>query len=97
MIPRGVDIFVGLEPIDLRWSPDRLSVPLPPTPFFRNSSSTPTLARPPSLAQPVPAFSVARSGTVRCPSGSSSSWASSRARVAAQWRGASSRYRSFGQ
>jgi transposase len=25
MIPRGVDIFVGLEPIDLRWSFDRLS------------------------------------------------------------------------
>ncbi|MGO9833006.1 MAG: IS66 family insertion sequence element accessory protein TnpB [Polyangiaceae bacterium] len=25
MIPRGVDIFVGAEPIDLRWSFDRLS------------------------------------------------------------------------
>jgi transposase len=25
MIPRGVDIFVGLEPIDLRWSFDRLA------------------------------------------------------------------------
>ena len=25
MIPRGVDIFVGLDPIDLRWSFDRLS------------------------------------------------------------------------
>lgn len=24
MIPRGVEIFVGLEPIDLRWSFDRL-------------------------------------------------------------------------
>ena len=24
MIPRGVDIFVGLDPIDLRWSFDRL-------------------------------------------------------------------------
>lgn len=25
MIPRGVEIFVGTEPIDLRWSFDRLS------------------------------------------------------------------------
>lgn len=25
MIPRGVEVFVGLEPIDLRWSSDRLS------------------------------------------------------------------------
>lgn len=25
MIPSGVDIFVGLDPIDLRWSFDRLS------------------------------------------------------------------------
>ncbi len=25
MIPRGVEIFVGLEPIDLRWSFDRLT------------------------------------------------------------------------
>ena len=25
MIPRGVDVFVGLEPIDLRWSFDRLA------------------------------------------------------------------------
>jgi transposase len=25
MIPRGVEIFIGLEPIDLRWSFDRLS------------------------------------------------------------------------
>lgn len=25
MIPRGVEVFVGLEPIDLRWSFDRLS------------------------------------------------------------------------
>jgi transposase len=25
MIPRGVEIFVGAEPIDLRWSFDRLS------------------------------------------------------------------------
>ena len=25
MIPRGVEIFVGIEPIDLRWSFDRLS------------------------------------------------------------------------
>ena len=25
MIPRGVDVFVGLDPIDLRWSFDRLS------------------------------------------------------------------------
>lgn len=25
MIPRGVEIFVGVEPIDLRWSFDRLS------------------------------------------------------------------------
>ena len=25
MIPHGVDIFIGLEPIDLRWSFDRLS------------------------------------------------------------------------
>jgi transposase len=25
MIPRGVDIFIGLEPIDLRWSFDRLA------------------------------------------------------------------------
>jgi transposase len=25
VIPRGVDIFVGVEPIDLRWSFDRLS------------------------------------------------------------------------
>ena len=25
MIPTGVDIFVGLDPIDLRWSFDRLS------------------------------------------------------------------------
>lgn len=25
MIPRGVEIFVGLEPIDLRWSFDRLA------------------------------------------------------------------------
>ena len=25
MIPSGVEIFVGLEPIDLRWSFDRLS------------------------------------------------------------------------
>lgn len=25
MIPRGVEIFVGLEPIDLRWSFERLS------------------------------------------------------------------------
>jgi transposase len=25
MIPRGVDIFVGLEPIDLRWGFDRLA------------------------------------------------------------------------
>lgn len=25
MIPHGVEIFVGLEPIDLRWSFDRLS------------------------------------------------------------------------
>lgn len=25
MIPRGVEIFVGMEPIDLRWSFDRLS------------------------------------------------------------------------
>lgn len=24
MIPRGVEVFVGLEPIDLRWSFDRL-------------------------------------------------------------------------
>jgi len=24
MIPRGIEIFVGLEPIDLRWSFDRL-------------------------------------------------------------------------
>jgi transposase len=25
MIPRGVEIFVGVEPVDLRWSFDRLS------------------------------------------------------------------------
>ena len=25
MIPRGVEIFVGLEPIDLRWGFERLS------------------------------------------------------------------------
>ena len=25
MIPRGVEIFVGLEPIDLRWGFDRLA------------------------------------------------------------------------
>lgn len=25
MIPRGVEIFIGLEPVDLRWSFDRLS------------------------------------------------------------------------
>ncbi len=25
MIPRGVETFVGLEPIDLRWSFDRLA------------------------------------------------------------------------
>jgi transposase len=25
VIPRGVEIFVGIEPIDLRWSFDRLS------------------------------------------------------------------------
>jgi transposase len=25
MIPRGVEVFVGLDPIDLRWSFDRLS------------------------------------------------------------------------
>lgn len=25
MMPRGVDVFVGLEPIDLRWSFDRLA------------------------------------------------------------------------
>lgn len=25
MIPRGVEVFVGLEPIDLRWGFDRLS------------------------------------------------------------------------
>ncbi len=25
VIPHGVEIFVGLEPIDLRWSFDRLS------------------------------------------------------------------------
>ena len=25
MIPHGVEIFVGLEPIDLRWSFDRLA------------------------------------------------------------------------
>lgn len=25
MIPRGVEVFVGLEPIDLRWSFDRLA------------------------------------------------------------------------
>ncbi len=25
MIPRGVEIFVGLDPIDLRWSFDRLA------------------------------------------------------------------------
>jgi transposase len=25
VIPRGVEVFVGLEPIDLRWSFDRLS------------------------------------------------------------------------
>lgn len=25
MIPRGVEVYVGLEPIDLRWSFDRLS------------------------------------------------------------------------
>jgi transposase len=25
VIPRGVDVFVGLEPIDLRWGFDRLS------------------------------------------------------------------------
>lgn len=25
MIPRGVEIFVGIDPIDLRWSFDRLS------------------------------------------------------------------------
>ena len=25
MIPRGVEIFIGLEPIDLRWSFDRLA------------------------------------------------------------------------
>jgi len=25
VIPRGVEVFVGLEPIDLRWSVDRLS------------------------------------------------------------------------
>jgi len=25
MIPHGVEVFVGLEPIDLRWSFDRLS------------------------------------------------------------------------
>ncbi len=25
MIPHGVEIFVGLDPIDLRWSFDRLS------------------------------------------------------------------------
>ena len=25
MIPRGVEIFVGIEPVDLRWSFDRLS------------------------------------------------------------------------
>ena len=25
MIPRGVEIFVGVEPIDLRWSFDRLA------------------------------------------------------------------------
>lgn len=25
MIPRGVEVFIGLEPIDLRWSFDRLA------------------------------------------------------------------------
>lgn len=25
MIPRGVEVFVGLEPIDLKWSFDRLA------------------------------------------------------------------------
>lgn len=25
MIPRGVEIFIGVEPVDLRWSFDRLS------------------------------------------------------------------------
>lgn len=25
MMPRGVEVFVGLEPIDLRWSFDRLA------------------------------------------------------------------------
>lgn len=25
MMPRGVDVFLGLEPIDLRWSFDRLA------------------------------------------------------------------------
>jgi transposase len=25
VIPRGVEIFVGLDPIDLRWSFDRLA------------------------------------------------------------------------
>lgn len=25
MIPRGVEVFIGVEPIDLRWSFDRLS------------------------------------------------------------------------
>ena len=25
MIPHGVEVFVGIEPIDLRWSFDRLS------------------------------------------------------------------------
>jgi transposase len=25
MIPRGVDVFIALEPVDLRWSFDRLS------------------------------------------------------------------------
>jgi transposase len=24
MIPRGVEVFVGLDPVDLRWSFDRL-------------------------------------------------------------------------
>ena len=81
------------------------TVPAAPTPYFPRSAPSPTV----SPCSPLPRYAYSaepcswvtgvsiRSGTVSGPSSQASSAASRRARVAAQYLGASSRYRSRGQ
>lgn len=81
MIPRGVEIFIGVDPIDLRWSFDRLSDIASGRPTLASPSSKPLSPLRPSSSRRSPRSAISSAPHTRaCARSSSCSSAASSSR-----------------